>query len=282
MGFDTPRSVPPDERARRRWSVGEQIIELGDCIDLIKDVADDSIDVVVTSPPYNLGIAYKSYDDRRPRREYLDWLTKLGAELARVMKPGASFFLNVAGTGSDPWIALDVANAFRDLFVLQNHIVWVKSVSIGEDTVGHFKPITSRRFLNHAHEAVYHFTQGGKVPIDRLAVGVPYKDKSNIGRWQHAKADLRCAGNTWFIPYRTVRSKAQKFDHPAGFPVELAERCIKLHGTPDARVLDPFLGAGTTLVAAARLGCPGVGFEIDPDYALAAANRLRAREDASQ
>src|SRR3546814_4183417 len=80
-----------------------------------------------------------------------------------------SFFLNVGGTSCDPWIAMDVASAFRDIFVLQNHIAWVKSVSIGEDTVGHFKPITSRRYLNNNHEAVFHFTRTGDVEVDRLA-----------------------------------------------------------------------------------------------------------------
>lgn len=264
-----------DPAPERKWKVGEQTIYLGDCLSRLRELDAASVDVVVTSPPYNIGIAYKSYDDRRPRAEYLGWLAQIGRELARVMKPGASFFLNVGGTGSDPWIVMDVANAFRDIFMLQNHIVWVKSVSVGEDTVGHFKPISSKRFLNNNHEAIFHFTKTGAVEVDRLAVGVPYKDKSNIGRWQHAKADRRCAGNTWFIPYQTVRCKAQKFDHPAGFPVALPERCIRLHGVSDAVVLDPFLGAGTTLVAAQQLGLRGVGFEVDESYARAAADRLK-------
>lgn len=267
---------PYDDAPAKLWHVGRQTIMLGDCLDILTGLNDASVDVVVTSPPYNLGIAYKSYEDRRPRAEYIGWLSKIGKHLSRVMTPDASFFLNVGGTGSDPWVTMDVANAFRDVFILQNHIVWVKSVSIGDDTVGHFKPITSRRFLNNNHEAIFHFTKSGKVPVDRLAVGVPYKDKSNVARWQHAKADLRCAGNTWFIPYETVRSKAQKFDHPAGFPVGLPERCIRLHGRRDAMVLDPFLGAGTTLVAAHRMGCEGIGIELDPSYANAAVARLKA------
>lgn len=271
--------IGPDEgdRAPRgAWTVGKQTVKQGDCLALLADVSDAAIDVVVTSPPYNIGIAYNSYADRRPRAEYLSWLSQVGRELARVMKPDASFFLNVGGTGSDPWVTMDVAGAFRDLFTLQNHIIWVKSVSVGDDTVGHFKPISSKRFLNNNHEAVFHFTKTGAVEVDRLAIGVPYKDKSNIARWSHAKADRRCAGNTWFIPYETVRSKAQKFNHPAGFPVGLADRCVRLHGHAGATVLDPFLGAGTTLVAAERLGCEGLGFELDPTYAQAAVSRLQA------
>lgn len=265
-----------ERRSPASWGIGKQVVLQGDCLELLRELPERSIDVVVTSPPYNLGIAYRTYDDRRPRHEYLAWLTSVGEQLARVMAPSASFFLNVGGTGSDPWVTMDVANAFRQTFVLQNHIVWVKSVSIGDDTVGHFKPISSRRYLNNNHEAVFHFTKAGDVAVDRLAVGVPYKDKSNIARWQHAKADRRCAGNTWFVPYETVRSKAQKFDHPAGFPVGLPERCIRLHGLDDATVLDPFLGAGTTLVAAQRMGCHGIGIELDDGYAAVAVARLKA------
>jgi site-specific DNA-methyltransferase (adenine-specific) len=253
--------------------IGLQRIIHGDCLATLRTLPDASVDVVVTSPPYNIGIAYKTYQDKQPRAAYLQWLEDVGQELSRVMRPEASFFLNVGSTGSDPWIAQDVAGMFRQRFALQNHILWVKSISIGDDTVGHFKPISSRRYLNHNHEAIFHFTKTGAVPIDRVAIGVPFKDKSNIARWGHT-ADRRCAGNVWFLPYKTVRSRAQKFDHPAGFPISLPERCILLHGKPEATVLDPFLGAGTTLVAAQRLKCQGIGIEIDPHYVATAVQRL--------
>jgi site-specific DNA-methyltransferase (adenine-specific) len=259
----------------REWQVGRQRILQADCLSALADLPAESVDVCVTSPPYNIGIDYRSYRDKLPRDTYLDWLSEVGLAIARVLKPGGSFFLNVGSTGNDPWIASDVAKTMMCGMVLQNHIVWVKSLSIGDDTIGHFKPITSRRFLNNNHESIYHFTKSGQVSIDRLAVGVPFKDKSNIARWGHAR-DLRCTGNVWFLPYKTVKSRAQKFDHPAGFPVELPMRCIKLAGIADALVLDPFLGAGTTLVAAEHLGMRGIGFEIDPDYAARAAERLRS------
>lgn len=276
MSLDSIATHPRSNSRERetRWQIGDQVVVLGDCLDRLKQLPEKSIDVVVTSPPYNIGVAYHSYDDRRPRPEYLHWLNSVGRAIHHVLSDRGSFFLNVGATNADPWIAMDVANAFRNEFTLQNNISWVKSVSIGDDTVGHFKPITSKRYLNNNHETIFHFTKTGKTEIDRLAVGVPFKDKSNIGRWGHVR-DRRCAGNVWFIPYETVRSRAQKFDHPAGFPPGLPERCIKLHGIEDAMVLDPFLGAGSTLVAAARIGCRGIGFEIDPLYADAAVKRLR-------
>lgn len=194
-----------------------------------------------------------------------------------MLKDSGSFFLNVGSTNTDPWLSFDVAAAFRESFVLQNTIIWAKSVSIGCDTVGHFKPITSHRFLNQNHESIFHFTKTGAIRIDRLAVGVPFKDKSNIARWGHER-DRRCAGNVWFIPYKTVQSKTQKFNHPAGFPIDLPIRCIKLHGADGGMVLDPFAGTGTTLLAAENLGCDGIGIEIDREYASTAHERLRSNQ----
>jgi site-specific DNA-methyltransferase (adenine-specific) len=266
--------APADLDTCDRWDVGNQHVRHGDCLEVLPTLHEQSVDVVVTSPPYNIGVVYNSYADNQPRDSYLVWLTKVGAEINRILRNDGSFFLNVGSTNSDPWLLYDVAACFRDYFHLQNHITWVKSISIGDDTVGHFKPITSNRYLNHNHEAIFHFTKTGSTRIDRVAIGVPFKDKSNIERWGH-KADRRCAGNVWFLPYRTVRSKMQKFGHPAGFPVGLPERCIRLHGKKHAMILDPFLGAGTTLVAAEALGCRGVGIESDYEYARIAVERLQ-------
>jgi site-specific DNA-methyltransferase (adenine-specific) len=265
----------------KHWAIGRHQVWNGDCVATLRSMPPASVDVIVTSPPYNIGVAYRTYDDRRPRPEYITWLRDVGRELSRVLKKDGSFFLNVGSTNSDPWISMDVAGAFRESFVMQNLIAWVKSVAIGDDTVGHFKPINSRRFLNHNHESIFHFTHEGDVDLDRLAIGVPFKDKTNIARWGHSR-DRRCAGNTWFIPYQTVRSKSQKFNHPAGFPVDLPKRCLQLHGVDGAVVLDPFLGAGTTLVAAEQLGMRGIGIEIDPHYAEIASERLRGEIDSGK
>lgn len=273
--LDRPSAVLPvaSEAAAERI-IGRQRILVGDCVQLLADMPEVSVDVVVTSPPYNIGLAYNAYDDSGARADYLAWMRQVGALLKRVLKDDGSFFLNIAGTSSDPWIAADVAQAMRDMFTLQNSILWVKSISVDGESFGHFKPINSRRYLNHTHEHIFHFTKQGATLLDRLAVGVPFQDKSNIARWGH-EADRRCAGNVWFIPYKTIRSRSQRDNHPAPFPVELPERCVKLHGKPDAIVLDPFLGIGTTLLAAERLGCRGIGMEVDPAYAEAAEARLR-------
>ena len=147
----------------------------------------------------------------------------------------------------------------------------------GLKTFGHFKPINSARFLNDCHEYVFHFTKSGRVELNRLALGVPYQDKSNISRWAHTRGnDLRCRGNTWFVPYATIQSREKERPHPATFPVQLAEWCIKLHGVSRVEtMLDPFLGIGNSAIAAQRCGMKTfIGFEIDEAYLTEAKRRV--------
>jgi site-specific DNA-methyltransferase (adenine-specific) len=234
---------------------------------------EESVDVVVTSPPYNLGLSYRGYDDQRAEDEYLGWLAEVASQVRRVMKPDGSFFLNISGSSSAPWLPFELIVRLRPLFVLQNHIVWIKSIATKGDSVGHFKPVGGKRFLHHNHEHIFHLTQSGNVKLDRLAIGVPFKDKSNIARRGHPK-DLRCRGNTWFIPYDTVQSKAEKFHHPSTFPLALPRWCIRLHGRENAVVLDPFMGTGTTVVAAELENARGIGIDRDPSYVAIARRRL--------
>ena len=247
-----------------------------DCIAGLKKMDADSVDVVVTSPPYNIGKKYATYNDVRPRDEYLDWMGFVAKETKRVLKENGSFFLNVGGKPSDMWIPLDVANRFRTHYVLQNTIHWIKSIaipkkdvgvyeSIKDDiAVGHYKPVNSKRYTTNCHEYILHFTKTGNVEIDKLAIGVKYQDKSNIGRWKSAGKDLRGRGNTWFIPYKTIRSSRP---HPTAYPVRLPEMCIKFHGfSKKSLVLDMFMGTGSTALACQKLGVNFIGFEIDKKY----------------
>jgi site-specific DNA-methyltransferase (adenine-specific) len=246
-------------------------------------------DVVVTSPPYNAGVRYGAYADDRPRAEYLAWIGALGGAVDRVLAERGSFFLNIAGRPSDPWLPWDVARAIGTRFALQNVLHWVKSIvidraSAGRDSgvdrdlaLGHYKPLVSDRYVHGAHEYVFHFSRRGDVPIDRLAVGVAYQDASNVTRWRGGRAGIRCRGNTWFLPYATIRERARDRPHPATFPPELPERCLRLHGLARIeRAVDPFVGIGASAVAAARLGIDFVGFDLDRAYLGVAARRVRA------
>jgi site-specific DNA-methyltransferase (adenine-specific) len=265
---------------------------LGDCLKVLPNLTAGSIGVIVTSPPYNIGVDYRSYEDDMPRAEYLTWTERWTRAAARAMHPDGSLFLNVGAKPTDPWVPLEVAQVARHHFKLQNTIHWVKSIAIDRDAagvnagldkdlaVGHYKPINSERFLNDCHEFIFHFTPGGRTRLDRRAVGVPYQDKSNIKRWGatgQAKADKRCRGNTWFIPYETIQSRDRDRPHPASFPPKVPEQCLRLHGLERAgTVMDPFLGLGNTAIAAARLGLDFVGVEMDPHYLDEAIRRIKA------
>ena len=268
---------------------------LADCRDLFAALPEASVDVLVTSPPYNMGIRYNTYQDTLAQDEYLAWTSEWVAAAARVLKPEGSLFLNVGTRPSDPWTALDVAQAARPHLRLQNIIHWVKSVAIDQSAagagagltrdlaVGHYKPINSARYLNDCHEFVFHFTPGGTTQLDRLALGVPYQDQSNISRWRAGAEGVRCRGNTWFIPYETIQRRDRDRPHPATFPVRLPEQCLRLHGLDGlGLVMDPFLGLGSTAVAAARLGVPFAGIEMDETYLCEAIDRARAACASSQ
>lgn len=249
----------------------------------MRDLAAESVDIVVTSPPYNLGIKYTNYNDSRNRDEYLVWSLEWATEVRRTLRQNGSFFLNLGAAPSNPLVPHELIVELKKLFVLQNTFHWIKSISIQKpsgdySSVGHFKPLHSKRFVNDCHEYVFHLTKGGDTPINRLAVGVPYSDKSNINRWNHTKGrDLRCRGNNWFIPYKTIVSRSKQRPHPATFPSELAVNCIKLHGVSSTTVmLDPFLGIGHAAIAAkvchvARF----IGFDIDSEYIRIARSRVR-------
>jgi site-specific DNA-methyltransferase (adenine-specific) len=132
---------------------------------------------------------------------------------------------------------------------------------------------------NHiSDEYIFHLTKTGIVEIDRLAIGVPYQDKSNIGRWKVATQDKRCRGNTWFIPYETIKNREKDRPHPSTFPSKLPEMCIGLKRTKV--VLDPFMGLGSTALACLRLGVSCIGFEIDPHYFDVAVARVQEAASA--
>jgi len=257
-------------------------LRLGDCIAGMSELPAQSIDLVVTSPPYNLGIRYGKFADNADRASYLDWYEEWATQVHRLLQPNGSLFLNIGSAPSNPMLPHELILRLQKFFVLQNTIHWIKSIALpneaGEEiSRGHFKPINSPRFLNDCHEYVFHLTLAGKAPLDRLALGVPYADKSNILRWGHTGGrDRRCRGNTWFIPYETIQRRAKERPHPATFPVQLAMNCILLHGLTRAqRMLDPFLGIGNSAVAAQRSGLTNfVGFEIEEEYLAEARRRI--------
>jgi site-specific DNA-methyltransferase (adenine-specific) len=262
---------------------------LGDCVEVLSRLPADCLDAVVTSPPYNLGVRYRTYDDTIPRSHYLEWTDAWVTQVAVALAPTGSLFLNLGAKPTDPWTALDVAQAVRPHLRLQNMIHWIKSIAIEKSAaggragleqdlaVGHYKPINSKRFLHDCQEFIFHFSPEGRTPVERRAIGVNYQDASNISRWQNASGGLRCRGNTWFIPYETIQNREKDRPHPATFPPRLPEMCLRLHGLQRTRmVADPFMGLGSTAVACAQLGLNFVGIEMDERYLEEAIERTRS------
>jgi site-specific DNA-methyltransferase (adenine-specific) len=276
-----------------------------DCLDFMSKLEKEQppllVDVIVTSPPYNINKEYRYYRDNKEGDEYLDWLYRVAQKSFSILKENGSFFLNIAGTPSDQFLPFDVAKQFKEAgYHLQNTIHWIKSISFEKEdvgksngtirnnhdnysnnsdgfAVGHFKPIVSPRFLTDCHEYIFHFTKNADVKLDKLAIGVPYQDKTNIGRWKSAKQDKRDRGDTWFIPYPTINESRP---HPAVFPEKLPYLCIKLHGIRnDLLVYDPFMGTGTTALACLELKVNYLGTEIDEEYIKIARDNILGRKN---
>ena len=219
-------------------------------------VDDASVDVVFTSPPY------KAEDGYSP-----DMILDLVEDLGRVMAPGGLIFMNfghLAGHKSDPFV---VAHSLELEFDFIDTIIWVKP---------QYSPCQGTRRLNNVFEFIFMFSNGPGYELDRLSIGVPYEDKSNIGRY--SDQDLHCRGNVWRVGYETITSADQKL-HPHRFPVELVELGLRLANKPGGHVLDPFMGSGSAGVAALNLGMSFTGYEIDYHNFLTASVRLRRWRD---
>ena len=221
-------------------------------------VNDESVKVCVTSPPY---FRKKSYETQYSTySEYREYLSKVWKECSRVLRSDGLLFVNIGDSFENQFKSHDIARdvvEFGGLKLVQS-VIWVK---------GHHSPVQGTKHLNHLFEYIFIFSKPDQdYVLNRLAIGVPYKDKSNIGRWKVAKEDLRCRGDVWHINYETVQSHSEKL-HDAIFPKQLAELCIKL-GSDKSKdlILDPFLGSGTTILAASELNHPSVGYEVNKEY----------------
>ena len=107
-----------------------------DCVKGMSRLADEGVDLIVTSPPYNLGINYGKYSDRQDRHSYLHWCTQWAAQIRRILKSSGSFFLNIGAAPSNPMLPHEIVMTLREFFVLQNTIHWIKSIAI-EDRCSH-------------------------------------------------------------------------------------------------------------------------------------------------
>lgn len=248
---------------------------VGDARDM-HHLADGSVALVVTSPPYFAG---KQYEEELERDgipatylEYLQMLTDVFAECARVLEPGGRIAVNVANLGRKPYRSLS-ADVIRILehdlgLLLRGEIVWQKAEGAGGSCAwGSFRG-AANPVLRDVTERIVVASKGrfdrGLTPKKRAAAGLPAESTILTDDFLALTLDV------WNIPPES----ATRVGHPAPFPVELPEQLIRLYTFADDLVLDPFMGSGSALVAAARLGRRYVGYDLDPAYAEIARRRV--------
>lgn len=239
-------------------------------------VADGSVALVVTSPPYFAG---KQYEEELERdgvpstyMEYLELLRDVFAECVRKLEPGGRIAVNVANLGRKPYRSLsaDVIRILQDDLglLLRGEIIWQKAEGAsGSCAWGSFRS-ASNPVLRDISERIIVASKGrfdrAKTVKQRADLQLPHENTLMTDDFMALTLDI------WSIPPESAR----RVGHPAPFPVELPEQLIRLFTFKDDLVLDPFMGSGSTMVAAARRGRRYAGYDLDPDYVAIARKRL--------
>ncbi len=229
----------------------------------MQELPDGSVHLMVTSPPYN---ASKEYDEDLSLEEYRGLLRRVFSETYRVLVGGGRACVNVANLGRKPYIPLH-AYLIQDMlelgFQMRGEIIWDKAASAAASTAWGSWRAATNPVLRDVHEYILIFS---KEAFARKADG----RKSTIERGEF----LEWTKSVWRIP----AASARQVGHPAPFPLELPERLIKLYSYQGDVVLDPFVGSGTTCVAALQNRRSFVGYEIEPAYVQLAEQRIRAAQ----
>ena len=246
-------------------------------MDAAGDIADGSVALVVTSPPYFAGKAYElALGEGGIPADYLEYLGMLRdvfAECARKLEPGGRIAVNVANLGRKPYRSLssDVIGILEDLgLLLRGEIIWQKGRGAGGSCAWGSFQRPGNPVLRDVTERIVVASKGRfDRAIDareRARAGLPSLGSMTVDDFLEATLDV------WELPPESAR----RVNHPAPFPVELPQRLIELYTYAGDLVLDPFMGAGSTAVAAVRTGRHFVGFDTDPDYIAGATARVEA------
>ena len=223
------------------------------------ELKDNSVHLMVTSPPYNVG---KDYEDDLTLEEYFSMLNRVWEETYRVLVPGGRACINIANVGRKPYVPLnyEIGNQMKNIgFLMRGEIIWNKSASAGTSCAWGSWQSASNPVLRDTHEYILIFCK------ERFNRNDSKDKKATINRDEF----LNCTKSIWEMQTES----AKKVKHPAPFPVELPYRLIQLYTFHDDIILDPFMGSGTTAVAAKLTERRWVGYEISEEYINVAHNR---------
>jgi adenine-specific DNA-methyltransferase len=260
-----------DHKIADKFAPSESIVIYpGDCLELLKTIPDESLQLIVTSPPYNIG---KEYEKRLHLDLYLRQQAQVIAECVRALSPRGSICWQV-GNYVDRGAIIPLDTVLYPIFSehglrMRNRIIW------------HFEHglHCSRRFSGR-YETIIWFTKSDDYVFNLDAVRVPQKypgkkyfKGSKAGQYSCNPLGKN-PGDLWVIP--NVKSNhVEKTEHPCQFPVELIERLVLCLTNQGDWVFDPFVGTGTTVIAAIRHRRRGAGAEIIPNYVKLARERIQ-------
>ena len=253
-----PRKVVYIDNSRL---IPEDIIDhilLGDSRRM-NQLLDNSVHLMITSPPYNVT---KDYDDDLTLRGYLQLLKEVFEETWRVLVPGGRAAINIANIGRKPYIPLHsyVIDIMHKIgFHMRGEIIWNKDASAGVSTAWGSFASASNPCLRDVHEYILIFSK----ITNRLEKGEKKNtiEKSNFVEWSKSIWNFSAVS-------------AKKVGHPAPFPIELPRRLIELYSYENDVILDPFIGSGTTALAAIELNRHYVGYDISQEYVDLARKRI--------
>ena len=228
----------------------------------MQHLPDESVHLMITSPPYNVG---KDYDEDLSLEEYNNLLSKVMVETFRVLVDGGRACINIANVGRSPYVPLHyfiIKIAYNCGFSMRGEIIWDKGASAGTSCAWGSWRSASNPVLRDVHEYILVFS---KNTFKRYP-----SQESSIGRDEF----LECTKSVWRFP----AVSAKRIGHPAPYPIELPSRLINLYSYIGDIVLDPFIGSGTTAVAALNTERKYVGYEIDSNYVKIAEERINVRK----
>lgn len=229
------------------------------------ELPDSSVHLMITSPPYN---ATKAYDENLTLEDYLTILQSVFQETYRVLVNGGRACVNVANLGRKPYIPLShyISHIMQDIgFRMRGEIIWNKAASAGTSTAWGSWQSASNPTLRDVHEYILVFSKG-EFKRSRSKIGEE-KQRDTIKKEDF----LEWTKSVWTFP----SVSAKKIGHPAPFPLELPRRLIQLYSFTTDVVLDPFIGSGTTAIAALEAERRYVGYETQPEYVQLAQERIQ-------